>query len=256
MQKNVLCIKNGDARQQYLARMMEEDGYRVTVCDTVCSDFGEYDVVLLPMLSQQLDLERIAGKLRSGQKVFGGMFPAFFEEACMAKGVCCYDYTEEETIAVKNALATAEGAIAEAICLGDENLHGSRSLVIGFGRCGKILADRLLGLHSLVTVLETDEEKRTQASVYGFETKKSFLESEDYAYLFNTAPSFVLDREGISHLREGTVIIDIASGGGMADHEYCREKGIREKRCPGLPGRYAPKSSARILYEYVVRVCV
>ena len=33
----------------------------------------------------------------------------------MEKGVSCYDYMEEETIAVKNAVATAEGAIAEAI---------------------------------------------------------------------------------------------------------------------------------------------
>ena len=173
----------------------------------------------------------------------------------MEKGICCYDYAEEETIAVKNASAAAEGAIAEAIILGDENLQGSRSLVIGFGRCGRILADRLNGMHSRVTVLEADEEKRAQAIAYGFDTSKVFLEEETYAYLFNTAPSFVLGREEISHLREGTVIIDIASGGGAADHEYCRQKGIREKLCPGLPGRYAPKSSARILHEYVMKIC-
>ena len=38
----------------------------------------------------------------------------------MEKGVSCYDYMEEETIAVKNAVATAEGAIAEAICFSEE----------------------------------------------------------------------------------------------------------------------------------------
>lgn len=32
MEKNVLCVKNRDARQQYLAQMLLEDGCQVTLC--------------------------------------------------------------------------------------------------------------------------------------------------------------------------------------------------------------------------------
>lgn len=254
MQKNVLCIKNGDARQSYLAGMMSEQGYAVDTCDICCPDAGDYDIVLLPMFSRKLDLEGIGRQLRMGQKVFGGMFPAFFEEVCMQKGVCCYDYMEEEAIAVRNASAAAEGAIAEAICLSDETLHGSSSLIIGFGRCGRILADRLNGMHSRVAVLEQNREKRAQAQAYGFDVP-DVLRIERYSYVFNTVPAPVLGREQLLGIKEGAVIIDIASGKGGVDHGYCREKGIRERHCLSLPGRYAPKSAAEILYEYVEKLC-
>lgn len=159
MEKNVLCVKNRDARQQYLARMLLEDGCQVTLCEEKCRELGEYELVLLPVVTAKLDLKQMICQLQKGQRVFGGNLPEFFQDACMEKGVSCYDYMEEETIAVKNAVATAEGAIAEAICFSDETLYGTKVLVTGYGRCGRVLADRLCGMRCEVTVLEQEPEK-------------------------------------------------------------------------------------------------
>lgn len=257
MKKTILCVNNQDARQRYLARMLMEDGGSVVLCEEFCPDIGGYDVVLLPVRLAGLDLEEITQKLREGQKVFGGNFPEEFKNACMEKRVRCYDYMKEETIAVRNAVAAAEGAVAEAIQLGDENLHGNRSLVIGYGRCGRILADKLQGMKSEVTILEEDEQKRAKAEAYGFKILRSSREiaKGDYTYLFNTVPALLLDKMRLEECKNHIVIIDIASGTGGVDYEYCKERGIRAKLCPGLPGKYAPKSSAGILYEYVKEKC-
>ncbi len=57
-----------------------------------------------------------------------------------------------EELAVANAVPTAEGAIQIALEELPITLHGARALVIGYGRLGKALAQRLDGLGARVTV--------------------------------------------------------------------------------------------------------
>ena len=59
---------------------------------------------------------------------------------------------KDESIAVFNAVATAEGAILEAMLHKQTNIHHSRTLVLGYGRCGKVLSEKLKGLSAHVTV--------------------------------------------------------------------------------------------------------
>ena len=59
---------------------------------------------------------------------------------------------KDEILTVKNSIATAEGAIAEAIQKSSRNLHGSRCLVLGYGTCGKTLVSYLTGMFCHVTV--------------------------------------------------------------------------------------------------------
>ncbi len=81
--------------------MLLEDGCQVTLCEEKCRELGEYELVLLPVVTAKLDLKQMICQLQKGQRVFGGNLPEFFQDACMEKGVSCYDYMEEETIAVK-----------------------------------------------------------------------------------------------------------------------------------------------------------
>ena len=48
-----------------------------------------------------------------------------------------------EEISLENAIATAEGAISLAVSQCPINLHRCRCLILGYGRCGQALADRL-----------------------------------------------------------------------------------------------------------------
>lgn len=257
MEKTVLCITNKDARQQYLAKLMIEEGYQVVLCEKGSPNVEKYDVLLLPVVSSKLDLKQISIQLKEGQKIFGGNFPDFFEKGCMEKKVECYDYMKEDAIAIKNAVATAEGAIAEAIFLSDKNLHGNKSIVLGYGRCGKVLADKLRGLQSAVTIYARNPAQRATAESYGFSTTSRIeaIQENEYVYIFNTIPAFILNRKSLNNVKRHAVIIDIASGNGGVDFEYCKENGIYAKLCPGIPGKFAPLASAQILFQYVLQNC-
>ena len=208
MEKNVLCVKNRDARQQYLAQMLLEDGCQVTLCEEKCRELGEYELVLLPVVTAKLDLKQMICQLQKGQRVFGGNLPEFFQDACMEKGVSCYDYMEEETIAVKNAVATAEGAIAEAICFSEETLYGAKVLVTGYGRCGRVLADRLCGMRCEVTVLEQEPEKRAIAEISGCHSVQNIEEiltehtAGEYRFLFHTIPVMIWKEVALKNFRQ------------------------------------------------------
>ena len=76
------------------------------------------------------------------------------------------EYMQEDDTAYHNAVATAEGAVAEAILHSTINLCGAKSLLIGYGRCGKVLADRLMRMYSRVTVAERKESARAQAEAF------------------------------------------------------------------------------------------
>ena len=253
MEKTVLCIRHGDSRQEYLAGFLKKRGYSTRLCEDIENESTDrYDWILFPVVTKGIDLEKEAIKLRSGQCVFGGTFPKEFLEQCRQKGAVCYEYMKEQSIAVRNAVATAEGAIAEALAAGQTNLCVGRSLVLGYGKCGKVLADRLYGMKSKVSVYEQDAVSRAEADTCGFSAIEDLSNMEQYSYIFNTIPKKLLREEELKKMQKDVVIIDIATGGGV-DYDYCKKHGINAKLCPGLPGKYAPQTSAEILAEYIMK---
>ena len=62
-----------------------------------------------------------------------------------------HDYFDREDLAVRNAVPTAEGAVQLAMQELPCTIHGSRCLVAGYGRIGKVLA-RILHDTGQVTI--------------------------------------------------------------------------------------------------------
>lgn len=192
----------------------------------------------------------IAHKLSKEHMLIGGMIPSDVSDVCNTKGVFCYDLMKSDKIAIRNAIATAEGTIMEAIKNSDKNLHQSNCLVLGYGRCGKVLAAKLKGLDAYLTVAARSEEALAYAHVAGFaivnlNNIKPVLPT--YHFIFNTIPSLVLDKEYLKLVSPDVVIIDIASSPGGVDYKYALNHGINAKLCLGLPGKVAPRTSADII---------
>ncbi len=192
----------------------------------------------------------IAHLLNKDHMLLGGMIPTDITDLCQTRGIFCYDFMKSDKIAIMNAIATAEGSILEAIKNSDRNLHQSSCLILGYGRCGKILANKLKGLDAIVTVAARNEDALAYATASGLSTVKlcnikNTLRS--YQFIFNTIPSLVLDQECLKKVSPDVVIIDIASAPGGVDFEYALNHGINAKLCLGLPGKVAPRSSADIL---------
>ena len=102
--------------------------------------------------------------------------------------------------------------------------------------------------------MERKEKKRARAKSYGYRAC-SFDAPKDtmskYDFIFNTVPAPVLTKERLQGVKPEVCIIDIASRPGGTDFSYCQESSIFAKLCLGLPGIYAPKSSAGILMEVI-----
>ena len=248
-----------DRRQFYLKNFLTKQGYSVIVstpnesleleCNE-CHDNQIPKIILLPIPVSPSHIQRLLPKLTKEHMVMGGHLPAELLSYCKEHEITCIDYLKLPGLAMQNAVATAEGAICQGLLATEETFQGSNVLVIGFGKCGEILADKLRGLNCNVYFSTRNAEAEAKAVAYGFQLheEKNF---SSYLLIYNTAPAMVIDKNVIDKLSQDTVIIDIASAPGGTDFHYCIKKGIVAKHCPGLPGKYAPKTSAKIIYDKI-----
>ncbi len=274
-------IFGGDTRQIYMALGFLSKGYSVATYHTQtkvtqkdCKELSSLsdlfqsckiligpipmsrDKITINASSQAEDLtiERVEELLSGDHLLFGGIIPSAITKACEAKGTYYYDLMKDERITILNAIATAEGAIMEAISSSDYNLHSSKCLVLGYGRCAKVLAAKLKGMDAHVMVAARSEESLANAQAMGLSTVslpyiKCVLPSCDY--IFNTIPTLVLTPDCLDYVNKQVCIIDIASSPGGLDYSYAEKLHLNAKLCLSLPGKVAPKTSADILVTTV-----
>lgn len=279
-----VLVMGGDSRQYYVAEALQKNGYcvccygvpvkekgklEIVKTNALKRQMGEADIIVLPIpvsvdgktIKQETNddvalLSELYENLREGQKLYGGLLSEQLMKACEDKGTILYDLMKDESVAIGNAVATAEGAVAEAMLLGEETLHGKECLVIGYGKCGSVLADKLKGLQAKVTVMARNPVSRTKARAMGYDVREMFErggeQTEKYTYVFNTVPMLVLTEQVLSRFEHHVIIIDIASKPGGTDFDYCRYVGIKAKLSLGLPGKYAPKTSGEILAKAIL----
>lgn len=231
------------------------DNSTVIVCPIPISNDQEHINALEN--KEDLTIEHLKHGLKPYHILIGGKFSPAFKEFCCTNKISHYDLMENEAFVINNAIATAEGAIMEAIQLSPVNIHNSNCLVLGFGRCGSVLADRLSNLHGKLSILVRRESQAAIVAACGYnyfyenELKQKVSESD---FIFNTIPSLILDKNTLSFVNKNAVIIDIASAPGGLDYDYAKSEGLKAKLCLGIPGKTAPLSSARYIYENVERI--
>lgn len=259
MKKTSVAVIGGDKRNAYMVQLLKEKGLAVTYVpgEAIRENAGliEEAAVIAGGIPFK-EAQEVLPFLGQGQLCFGGVLPEEFADRCREKGVRCFDFMKEETIAVYNTVATAEGAIAEAICGGEGNLYGADCLVLGFGRCGRTLCDRLKGLSARVSAASLREEELSWADVLGMQpVRLAELDGrlQEYKYIFNTIPKRIFDRELLQKTRQDVLLIDIASGEGGIDYQAARELSRKALHCLGLPGKYSPASSAQCLAAFIMK---
>lgn len=240
-----------------LCHMKEEDAAPDKMADSLKQAVELADVIVggIPIEKKGIvNIKELSRHLRKRHRVFGGVISETFRQECDERGILCYDFMKDESIAVFNAVATAEGAILEALSHKDTNIHGSKSLVLGYGRCGKVLAQKLKGLSAEVTVCTNNTIELAMAETMGMESLLlNRLEERigEFEYIYNTIPAMVLQEELLQEMRKDVLVIDIASGRGGVDEKAAQALQVRTLHCLGLPGKYAGRISAKRLTEYV-----
>ena len=120
------------------------------------------------------------------------------------RGITVLDYFAREELAVANAVPTAEGAVQIALEQMPITLHGSRVLVIGFGRVGRAVAQRMAALGARVTVAARRYESLAWAQAIGYGAEKTGQLAGwlcGYDLVVNTVPALVLGEAELADLK-------------------------------------------------------
>ncbi|MEW5785742.1 MAG: dipicolinate synthase subunit DpsA [Bacillota bacterium] len=276
----IVVLIGGDRRELVLYQSWRSEGIAVKL-----AGFEQCPIVEHKDLLAESDLQRAAAliaplsgikaggavsALYSREPLFAGIYiKQSLPETLLLAGSVAPDVRAElggralvltasdPELTVLNAVPTAEGAIQKAMEFSELTLHGNRSLVIGLGRCGTVLARALQGLSAKVTVLVRRRESAALAETMGLEPvfpenlHKAVREAN---FIFNTAPAAVLNATVLAAVQPHSVILDLAAAPGGTDFKAAEALGIKAVLLPGLPGKSAPRSAGMILERVYRRI--
>lgn len=252
------------------------DQFETPLADTVKAELtpdvlADVDAIVLPVTGMD-DTGKVESKYSSTElmleqkhfdaiprhaQIFTGIARQKLSEICRQRNLRLVKLMELDEVAIHNSVPSAEGAIQMAMEHTDITIHGSRSVVLGFGRCGVTLARMLGGIGAEVTVcarkpadIARIQEMKLRAVPMN-ELEQAVREAD---LIFNTIPAMVLPAEVLAKVPRSSVIIDIASKPGGTDFRYAEKRGIKALLAPGLPGIVAPKTAGQILARTICRL--
>jgi len=268
-------VLGGDDRQNHLFRKLLSAGFEAEcwqvpgLADTKASLYEALcrtQAAVLPMpalrgsefiragSSAGIPLRSVLDSLPRGAYVLGGGLSAA-AELLRQYPVHVIDYGASEPLATQNAVPTAEGAIRIAMEKLPVTIQGSRFLVIGFGRIGKVLSQRLAALGGLVTVAARKPGDCALAESFGCQSDRTGLYLRGlarYDCIFNTVPAPVLAADDFAAMRPDCLVVDLASGQGGAGEGAVPADGPVYLRAPGLPGKAAPATAAEFIKNAIL----
>lgn len=153
------------------------------------------------------------------------------------------DLLKNEAYLAANAAITADCALKLAHPLLTATLADSPALVIGWGRIGKCLAQLLRALDCPVTIAVRKETDLAALRSLGYDAvhiRDLSALLPRFRLIFNTAPEPVLNAGQLSACGD-CVKIDLASRRGLEADNVIHAR--------GLPGKYAPESSGRLIAD-------
>ena len=214
--------------------------------------------VSAPYFKGKIDINTMLEKMKKNQILLGGKLDEGLKTLIDVHNVYAIDYFLREELTVLNAIPTAEGALSIAFNETATTLCGSKCLVIGFGRIGKVLCNMLDGIGAKVCAAARKYEAFAWIDAYGYDhCHIDQLESAigQYDIIFNTVPHKVLSRKVLKNVRGDTLVIDLASKPGGVDLNAAKEYGIKTVWALSLPGRVAPISAGDIIKQTVLNIC-
>lgn len=277
-----ISVLGGDMRIVSLANCFNQDGYDVIaygfsdevdfeggICraDNLHEAVAGSDIVVMglpvtndditvrtPLYDEKIYIYDVLKNMRKEQLLIGGKITPKVKNLCKIYNVQAIDYFEREELTVLNAVPTAEGAIEIAMKMLPVTVHGSQSLVLGFGRIGKILAKDLHGLGAQVYVEARRFDDLSWINAYGYNgiylpNLKEQLSTFDVIY--NTIPYQILTEQLLKYIRKECLIIDLASLPGGIDNEKATQYGLKVVHALSLPGKAAPKTSGEIIAQTI-----
>lgn len=242
-----IYIPGDDARMLAARQEAKRRGHTVT-------DAAACDAVLLPLPDSNAAVPPLLTLQGNNRLILHGSLSASHKEALHARGWRLKDIQEDDAYIGENALISAEGALHAAMSHVDYALRGALCAVVGYGRIGRELTRLLLSLRAQVRVVARRKESRQQAENDGaraYDVAEMAEALHGAQLLFNTVPSPIIASDALQGLSSGALCMELASPPYGFDREAACTRGLDAVLQSGIPSRYAPRTAARLLMDYL-----
>ena len=284
--KNRYLVLGGDLRNVKLAGMLADDGNRVYSfgqdrSDEILDDgriekcislktamekaqviigpvpfSSNEDFIYAPFAHDKIMIDDLM-KTNKGKIFISGSIKDNLRKQLDEKYMEVIDIMKRDDLAILNTIATAEGTIEVAIKNTDKILQGSRVLILGFGRVGKIVANKFSKMSAIVTCAARKVSDLAWIKAYGYNSlniNDMLYDLKEFDIIINTVPQTILRERELKHIDAEALIIDLASSPGGIDGKIAKSMGLNFIWALALPGRIAPSSSAKFIKDTVYTI--
>ncbi|MBQ2938024.1 MAG: dipicolinate synthase subunit DpsA [Clostridia bacterium] len=279
-------IVGGDLRIIKLANMLATDGNtiyaygvekaeelkenaNIIICDKLIDAVKNSEIIIgpipfssngkdinSPFSDNQISIRELMHVINAKILIAGSLTPEVYSLA-NDEYIEIIDLMKREELAVLNTISTAEGAIEIIIANTNKIIHGSKVLILGFGRIGKVLARKLIGLSAKVTCAARKDEDLAWIKAYGYDETNINAIGEnlaEYDVIVNTVPHLILTEERLKYVKDDCLLVDLASNPGGIDKRVAKNKKLKLIWALALPGKVAPTTTAEFIKETVYNV--
>jgi dipicolinate synthase subunit A len=283
MYRRKYAVIGGDMRNVYLAELLKKDyqyveiygfeksgkpwaiknppldyvidGARVIVGGIPLLSEGSY--INTPLSRERLTLSEVIEKVPENSLFIAGKVSDNIKAQFAEKKVKCVDIVDREELAVLNAVPTSEGAVHILLQELPMTLMGSRILIVGYGRIGKILAKMLMGFGAEVWAAARKYSDLAWIEAQGLKPVPMHQLARyvsDMDAIINTAPALVITKEILEKTRSGCFLLDLASNPGGIDFKAAEAFGFKVNWALGLPGKIAPLTAGDIIRRTIYNI--
>lgn len=277
--RNVV-VAGGDLRQVYAANALAKQGCTVTALgfdesqpfekvhqSNDVSEIAWADLLIFPLgmskdeflntplYSEGILFEDCLKQIPKDCQVFGGNISVEERELAGRYSLGIRDYFKVEELTVANALLTAEAAIQIAMEQLTISLWKCPCLIGGYGRIGKLLAERLKAFGAEVTVAARSSEQRIWAECSALKTvelHEAAAVLPTMKLIFNTIPGQWLNHRLLSRTAEDCLLIELASKPYGIDTEGAKQLNRRLIPAAALPGKHSPQSAGELIAQTIL----
>ena len=241
----------------------------VIICEKLTQVVKEAEVVIgpipfssngkeinTPFSDVSISIRKLMHTLNAKILIAGTISPEVYDMA-NDEYIEIIDIMKREELSVLNTVSTAEGAIEIAISNTNKILHGSKVLILGFGRIGKVLARKMAGLSVKVTCAARKDEDLAWIKAYGHNATNINTLGEnlsDYDIIINTVPHLILTKERMEYVSEECLLIDLASNPGGIDKKAAKDRNLKLIWALALPGKVAPVTTAEFIKDTIYNI--
>lgn len=284
--KNRYLVLGGDLRNVKLAGMLADDGNRVysfgqdrsdeilddgriEKCTSLKTAMEKAQVIIgpvpfssnedfinAPFAHDKIMIDDLM-KTNKGKIFISGSIKDNLRKQLDEKYMEVIDIMKRDDLAILNTIATAEGTIEVAIKNTDKILQGSRVLILGFGRVGKIVANKFSKMSAIVTCAARKVSDLAWIKAYGYNSlniNDMLYDLKEFDIIINTVPQTILRERELKHIDAEALLIDLASSPGGFDGKMAKSMGLNFIWALALPGRIAPSSSAKFIKDTVYTI--